>query len=83
MLWLQEFSPQTLGQALRVTKSLRAGIIWVNTYRMVSPMAPFGGYKDSGYGRESGLEAIYEYTRPKTVCLNTSTDPIAESFVMQ
>ena len=72
-----------IGRALRVTKSLRAGIVWVNTYRMVSPMAPFGGYKDSGYGRESGLEAIYDYTRPKTVWLNTSPDPIADPFVMQ
>mgnify|MGYP003310141408 CR=1 FL=1 len=43
-----------IGRALRVTKGIRSGIIWVNTYRMVSPLAPFGGYKDSGYGRESG-----------------------------
>jgi len=46
-------------------------------------MAPFGGYKDSGYGRESGLEAFYDYTRPKMVWLNTSPDPIADPFVMQ
>ena len=72
-----------IGRALRVTKALRAGIVWVNTYRMVSPMAPFGGYKDSGYGRESGLDAIYDYTRPKAVWLNTSPDPIADPFVMQ
>ena len=72
-----------IGRALRVTESLRAGIVWVNTYRMVSPIAPFGGYKDSGYGRESGLEAIYDYTRPKTVWLNTSQDPIRDPFVMQ
>jgi aldehyde dehydrogenase (NAD+) len=72
-----------IGRALRVTKALRAGIVWVNTYRMVSPLAPFGGFKDSGYGRESGLDAIYDYTRPKTVWLNTSQDPIADPFVMQ
>lgn len=71
------------GRALRVAKALRAGIVWVNTYRMVSPLAPFGGYKDSGYGRESGLEAIYDYTRPKTVWLNTSPEPIGDPFVMQ
>ena len=71
------------GQALRVTKALRAGIVWVNTYRMVSPLAPFGGYKESGYGRESGLQAIYDYTRPKTVWLNTSPDPISDPFMMQ
>jgi acyl-CoA reductase-like NAD-dependent aldehyde dehydrogenase len=72
-----------IGRALRVTKALRAGIVWVNTYRMVSPLAPFGGFKDSGYGRESGLDAIYDYTRPKTVWLNTSPDPIADPFIMQ
>ena len=72
-----------IGRALRITKAIRSGIVWVNTYRMVSPLAPFGGYKDSGYGRESGLEAIYDYTRPKTVWLNTSPDPIADPFVMQ
>ena len=71
------------GRALRVTKALRAGIVWVNTYRMVSPLAPFGGYKESGYGRESGLQAIYDYTRSKTVWLNTSPDPIADPFMMQ
>lgn len=72
-----------IGRALRVTKSIRAGIVWVNTYRMVSPMAPFGGFKDSGHGRESGFEAIYDYTRVKTVWLNTSPDPIADPFRMQ
>ncbi len=72
-----------IGRALRVTKSLRTGIVWVNTYRMVSPMVPFGGFKDSGYGRESGMEAIYDYTRPKSVWLNTSKHPIGDPFVMQ
>ena len=46
-------------------------------------MAPFGGYKDSGHGRESGFEAIYDYTRVKTVWLNTSPDPIDDPFRMQ
>ena len=72
-----------VGKALRVTKQIRAGIVWVNTYRMVSPIAPFGGYKDSGWGRESGLDAIYDYTQAKTVWINTSSDPIADPFVMQ
>ena len=71
------------GRALRVTKQIRAGIVWVNTYRMVSPIAPFGGYKDSGWGRESGLDAIYDYTQAKTVWINTSPDPIADPFIMQ
>jgi acyl-CoA reductase-like NAD-dependent aldehyde dehydrogenase len=72
-----------IGRALRVSKALRTGIVWVNTYRVVSPIAPFGGFKDSGYGRESGMDAIYDYTRPKTVWLNTSPDPVADPFVMQ
>lgn len=70
-------------RALRLAKATRAGIVWVNTYRVVSPIAEFGGFKDSGYGRESGAQAIYDYTRPKTVWINTSPDPIADPFVMR
>ncbi|MCB1379070.1 MAG: aldehyde dehydrogenase [Alphaproteobacteria bacterium] len=70
-------------RSLRVTKRLRAGIVWVNTYRVVSPIAEFGGFKESGYGRESGLQAIYDYTRPKTVWINTSDQPLANPFVMR
>jgi aldehyde dehydrogenase (NAD+) len=70
-------------KALRVTKQLRAGIVWVNTYRVVSPVAAFGGVKESGFGRESGMQAIYDYTRPKTVWINTSDAPLANPFVMR
>jgi acyl-CoA reductase-like NAD-dependent aldehyde dehydrogenase len=70
-------------RALRVTKAIRAGIVWVKTYRVVSPVAEFGGFKNSGYGRESGFQAIYDYTRSKTVWLNTSSEPIANPFVMR
>lgn len=70
-------------RALRMTKAIRAGIVWVNTYRMVSPIAEFGGFRHSGYGRESGAQAIYDYTRTKTVWLNTSSAPIANPFVMR
>ena len=72
-----------VGRALRLSKATRAGIVWVNTYRVVSPIAEFGGFKDSGYGRESGAQAIYDYTRPKTVWINTSPEPIADPFVMR
>lgn len=74
---------QNGARALRVTKALRAGIVWVNTYRVVSPIAEFGGFKESGYGRESGLQAIYDYTRPKTVWINTSDEPMTNPFVMR
>ena len=70
-------------RAMRMTKALRAGIVWVNTYRVVSPIAEFGGYKDSGYGRESGMQAIYDYTRPKTAWINISDAPMANPFVMR
>jgi len=70
-------------RALRVSRALRAGIVWVNTYRVVSPIAEFGGFKESGYGRESGLQALYDYTRPKTVWINTSDEPLSNPFVMR
>ncbi len=72
-----------VGRAMRVAKRTRAGIVWINTYRVVSPIAEFGGFKHSGYGREGGLQAIYDFTRPKTIWLNTSTQPIANPFVMR
>ena len=68
-------------RALRVSKAVKAGIVWVNTYRAVSPIAEFGGVKGSGYGRESGFQAIYDYTRPKTVWMNTSDEPLGSQFV--
>ncbi len=70
-------------RAMRVMKKIRAGIVWVNTYRVVSPIAEFGGFKESGYGRESGMQAIYDYTRPKTAWINTSSEPMANPFVMR
>ena len=53
------------------------------TTRAVSPIAAFGGVKGSGYGRESGFQAMYDYTRPKTIWVNTSSEPIANPFVMR
>ncbi len=70
-------------RSLRVARATRAGIVWVNTYRVVSPIAEFGGFKDSGYGRESGFQAVYDYTRPKTVWVNTSSAPMTNPFVMR
>ena len=67
-------------RSMRVARRLRAGIVWVNTYRVISPIAEFGGSKQSGYGRESGMQALYDYTRPKTVWMNLSDDPVANPF---
>jgi aldehyde dehydrogenase (NAD+) len=74
---------QNSARSLRMAGAVRAGIVWVNTYRVVSPIAEFGGVKGSGYGRESGFQAIYDYTRPKTVWMNTSDAPISNPFVMR
>jgi acyl-CoA reductase-like NAD-dependent aldehyde dehydrogenase len=74
---------QNSARSLRMANAVQAGIVWVNTYRMVSPIAEFGGGKGSGYGRESGFQAIYDYTRPKTIWMNTSDEPMANPFVMR
>jgi len=74
---------QNLARAHRVSNRLRAGICWINTYRAVSPIAPFGGFNQSGYGREAGMEAILDYTRTKTTWINTSDAPMANPFVMR
>ncbi len=74
---------QNVARAHRVSSRLKAGICWVNTYRAVSPIAPFGGFNQSGYGREAGLEAILDYTRTKTTWINTSDAPMANPFVMR
>lgn len=74
---------QNLSRAHRMIKRITAGVVWVNTYRAVSPIAPFGGYGMSGHGREGGLAAALDYTRTKTVWLRTSDDPIPDPFVMR
>lgn len=60
-----------IGRAVRMSERLQAGTVWVNCYRAVSFMAPFGGYKDSGLGRENGIDAIREYLQVKTVWINS------------
>ncbi|TCN33086.1 aldehyde dehydrogenase [Sinorhizobium americanum] len=72
-----------LTRAHRLMKGIRAGIVWVNTYRAVSPIAPFGGFGLSGHGREGGMAAALDFTRTKTVWLRTSDEPIADPFVMR
>ncbi|WP_342613131.1 aldehyde dehydrogenase [Burkholderia ambifaria] len=72
-----------LTRAHRVSKRVRSGIVWINTYRAVSPLVPFGGFGLSGHGREGGLSAALEYTTTKSVWLRTSDDPISDPFVMR
>jgi len=58
-----------VGKAIYVSNSLRAGTVWVNTYNVLSTMAPFGGYKESGIGRELGEYGLENYTEVKTVTI--------------
>lgn len=74
---------RALTRAHRMIRDLDAGVVWVNTYRAVSPIAPFGGSGLSGHGREGGLAPALEYTKIKTVWLRTSDDPIPDPFVMR
>jgi len=54
-------------KALRAAKALKAGTVWVNTYNFYDPGLPFGGYKESGFGRERGHAALEEYTQVKSI----------------
>ncbi|RDU99606.1 aldehyde dehydrogenase [Trinickia dinghuensis] len=71
-----------IGRSLRVAERIQAGMVWVNSYRAVSYMSPFGGYKDSGLGRENGIDAIREYLQTKSVWINTGVKT-ANPFVMR
>lgn len=71
-----------IGCAFRVSEQLQAGTVWVNTYRAASFMSPFGGYKRSGQGRESGQEAIKEFMQVKSVWIAQQTTA-ANPFIMR
>ncbi len=73
---------QNLARATIMAKRLKAGTVWINTYRAVSFTTPFGGYKRSGLGRENGQEAINEYLHTKSVWISTATDT-PNPFVMR
>jgi len=71
-----------IGRALRMSRRIEAGTVWVNTYRAVSFMAPFGGVKRSGIGRESGQAALDEYLQTKTIWIDMGA-PVANPFVIR
>ena len=71
-----------IGRAIRMSERLKAGTVWVNTYRTVSFTSPFGGYKRSGQGRESGQQAIKEFLQLKSVWIAHETT-VANPFVMR
>ncbi len=72
-----------IGRAIRMSSALKAGTVWVNTYRAVSYMMPFGGMKNSGIGRESGIEAIREYLETKSVWISTAQGVPANPFILR
>jgi aldehyde dehydrogenase (NAD+) len=59
-------------KAHRLAKGLRAGSVWINCYQAMDPAVPFGGYKMSGYGRESGIQQMEEYLNVKAVWIRTA-----------
>jgi aldehyde dehydrogenase (NAD+) len=71
-----------IGRAIRMSERVQAGTVWVNTYRAVSYLSPFGGYKDSGLGRENGIDAMREYLQIKSVWINTGA-VTSNPFVMR
>jgi aldehyde dehydrogenase (NAD+) len=68
-LWTRDLS-----RAHRFARDVRAGMVWVNSYKRVNPGSPFGGVGLSGYGREMGFEAMHEYTEAKAVWINVDAD---------
>jgi len=71
-----------IARAINVSKAMESGTVWVNTYRAVSFMAPFGGYKRSGLGRESGQESIFEFLQTKSVWIETE-ESTANPFIIR
>lgn len=71
-----------LSRSFRMTEALEAGVVWVNTYRTSAAQAPFGGTKQSGYGRERGEEALDDYSYVKNVMIDTSSE-VRDPFVIR
>ena len=59
-----------VGRAMRAAQAFEAGNVWINAWGAVSSMAPYGGYKNSGYGREMGFSVMRELTQEKSVWVN-------------
>lgn len=68
-----------LSRAMRMMRAINAGTVWINTYRVAQAMAPFGGVKDSGFGKERGIQALDEYTRTKNVMIDFA-DAVRDPF---
>jgi aldehyde dehydrogenase (NAD+) len=64
-VWTRDIS-----KAHRVARAIKAGTVWVNTYNLYDPALPFGGFKESGFGRDQGRDALEKYTQTKSVWVN-------------
>jgi aldehyde dehydrogenase (NAD+) len=64
-VWTRDVS-----KAHRVARAIKAGTVWVNTYNLYDPALPFGGFKESGFGRDQGKDALEKYTQTKSVWVN-------------
>ncbi len=73
---------ENIGRAIRMSKALKAGTVWVNTYRAISYMMPFGGMKQSGIGRESGIEAIRGYLETKSTWISYGQGAATNPFII-
>ena len=76
-LWTRDVS-----RAHRVARQLEAGTVWVNMYRAMAPQSPFGGYKESGIGRQNGVDAIREYVQTKSIWVELSEE-VQDPFVLR
>ena len=65
---------RSLHRAMHMSERLKAGTVWINNYRSTSFTTPFGGFKDSGQGREGGVEAVKEFLETKSVWISTELD---------
>ena len=72
-----------LGRAHRVADGLEAGTVWINTYRALNFAVPFGGIKGSGFGRENGMDGLREFTQPKSIWVESSSEPVGDPFTLR
>ena len=69
-VWIQD-----VGRAYRVASKVRAETSWINSYKSINVLSPFGGFGRSGYGRSSGREALFAYSVTKSVWVEASAFP--------
>ena len=74
--------PATSAARTASPRQLEAGTVWVNMYRAMAPQSPFGGYKESGIGRQNGIDAIREYVQTKSIWVELSEE-VQDPFVLR